>query len=147
MPLERRSTDPQNSGGGTSDVPGSAKSHTSPAFTPASVAHSARVSRLGWATPARSSRSAASWSAREIEERGHASGTQPLLLSLGLQRRDQLLEPAVQHVGQIVRRIADPVIGDAILREVVGADFGGPVARAHLRAPLPGPLRLLLGDH
>ena len=55
-------------------------------------------------------------------------------------------EIAVERLGQLVHREADAVIGDAVLAEVVGADFFRPLARTDLR---PSVLRdrLLLLPH
>ncbi len=45
-------------------------------------------------------------------------------------------EFAVHDFGQLVERQADAVIGDAVLREIVGADFFGAVAGFYLPAIL-----------
>src|SRR5262245_58655424 len=50
-----------------------------------------------------------------------------------LQRLDDRLEIAVHHVQQLVKRQVDAVIGDPALREIVGPDALGAVARAHLQ--------------
>ena len=56
-----------------------------------------------------------------------------------LQAVDQPIEVAFDHVGQVVQGQAlDAVVGDAALREVVGADALAAVAAAHLQ-----PARLL----
>src|ERR1700683_979800 len=63
-----------------------------------------------------------------------------LLESLGFvvryQAIDQRSELSFHHVGQLVKSKADAVIGDAILREIVGADFFGTVAGFDLSAAL-----------
>ena len=45
-----------------------------------------------------------------------------------------------------MQREANPVIGHAILREVVRANLGRAITRAHLRAAQPGALRFLLRE-
>src|SRR5579862_7361944 len=71
-------------------------------------------------------------------------GIGAVLEGLGLEVRaqalDDVLDVTVHDARQVVLREADAVIGDAVLREVVGADLLGAVARADLRAP-----RLALG--
>src|ERR1700716_2298185 len=62
-----------------------------------------------------------------------SSATEALLDVRHLELIDQLLDLAIHHAGEIVRRVADAVIGDAALRIVVGSDLGRPVAGAHLR--------------
>src|SRR5690242_11721166 len=147
MPLERRSTAFQNraSVGAWGDA--SRDSHTSPAFTPATAAHSAVASRCAFKTPARSNRSAAASSAWATDERRGASGTQPLLLIRPAQRADQIFELAVEHLFKIVHRIVNAVIGDPVLRKVVGANLRRAVAGADLSAALPGARRFLRRQH
>ena len=68
-----------------------------------------------------------------------AFGRQQLGLMLGDQRVDDLAQRfAFHHLGQIVERQIDAVIGDAALREIVGADALGAVARADLILALGG---------
>src|SRR5471030_1727302 len=66
----------------------------------------------------------------------------------GLVERSQRIEDdihlAFHHEIQLMQRQADAVIRDAVLREVVGADFFAAVARAHLGAALGAHRRLLL---
>ncbi len=58
-----------------------------------------------------------------------AFGRQQLGLMLGDQRVDDLAQRlALHHLGQIVERQIDAVVGDAALREIVGADALGAVA-------------------
>ena len=45
---------------------------------------------------------------------------------------DTVLYIAVHKSGEVVNRIIDTMVGDAPLREIVGADFGRPVARRDL---------------
>src|SRR5581483_11864444 len=51
---------------------------------------------------------------------------------------DQLVEVALHHRRQPVQGEADPVVGDARLREVVGADALAPLAGAHLTPAVGG---------
>jgi len=53
-----------------------------------------------------------------------------------LQRPDQFPEIAVDHAVQIVKRQADAMIGHAVLREIVGADFFFAPAGTDLAAAL-----------
>src|SRR2546421_6839897 len=128
-------------------------SHTAPGFIPppATAAHRAIASRQGSPMPARARRGTASSSASPIDPRwarcAARSGTETLLLAGEPQRVDQIVEAPVQHFGEVVSRVVDAVIGDAILRKVVGPDFGRAIARAHLRASLPGAGGFLFGDH
>src|SRR5579875_373315 len=48
---------------------------------------------------------------------------------------NKLIKIPVHDAGQIMPRQADTVIGDAILREVVGADLLAAISHLHLRAP------------
>src|SRR6266550_3178425 len=64
------------------------------------------------------------------------SGTEPLLLTREPQGVDQIVEGAVQHLGEVVDRVVDAVVGDAVLGKVVGANLGRTVPRAHLRPAL-----------
>ena len=78
----------------------------------------------------------------------HASTWRDLLQLLGVVERRDLIEQlghvAFEHGVQLVGREVDAVVGDAALREVVGADLLGPLAGAHLAAPLLGDGVLLL---
>src|SRR6476659_1113201 len=65
-------------------------------------------------------------------------------LVLGGERRGDLRKVAVHDGIDLVQRKVDAVVGDAALREVVGADAVGAVARADEPLPLGGLLRLLL---
>ena len=105
-----------------------------PTRTPAAVSRSVAADssgRTGWLTGAVS-----------------PTGRQPLGgvgLLQGLDHRGQV---AVQHLVQVVGLEPDPVVGDPVLREVVGADPLRAVDRAHLAAPGGGGGvgRLLLGQ-
>src|ERR1700734_1834970 len=59
------------------------------------------------------------------------------------ERREQRVQPAFHYQIELVQGQADAMIGDAILREVVGADFFATIARTHHALPL-GADRLLL---
>src|SRR5262249_52120342 len=61
------------------------------------------------------------------------------------QRTDPPVQVALDHLGQVVGLVADPMIGDRVLREVVGADALGPVDGANLGLALGGRLRVRLG--
>jgi len=66
-------------------------------------------------------------------------------LMLGHQRVDDLAQRlALDHLRQLVEREIDAVVGNAALREIIGADALGAVARADLPAPLSGARRVLL---
>ena len=61
-------------------------------------------------------------------------------LVVGHQRIDDLVQPdAVDHLGQLVERQVDAMVGDAPLRKIVGADALGAVAAADLAAPVGSP--------
>ena len=62
----------------------------------------------------------------------------------GRHRVEQLRQVAVQHVGQLVSGEVHPVIGDAVLPEVVGADLLRAIAGADLAAAFLGDGVLLL---
>ena len=63
-------------------------------------------------------------------------GREQARLMLGDQGIDNLVEaPPLQHKVEAVQRKADAVIGDAPLREIIGADALGAVAGADLAAP------------
>ena len=51
------------------------------------------------------------------------------------ERLAHLGEVAIAHLGQPVGGESDPVVRDAVLREVVGADFLGPLAGPDLSLP------------
>src|SRR6267142_42796 len=71
-------------------------------------------------------------------------GGELLGLMLGEQRLCQLTEVAIHDVVDLVEREPDAVIGDPPLREIVGADALGAVARADEGFARRGFLRLLL---
>src|SRR5438093_3154870 len=74
-------------------------------------------------------------------------GTEPLFLTRDPQGVDQVVEVAVQHLGEVVHGVMNAMIGDAMLGEVVGPDLLGSVPGAHLGPALAGAGRFLLGDH
>ena len=76
------------------------------------------------------------------------SALQPRLLVGGGQRVEQRVEVAVEHLVEVVRLEVDPVVGDPVLREVVGADALAAVDGADLAGPVGRRvgLRLLLGQ-
>src|ERR1035438_7392105 len=92
------------------------------------------------------------WTAMRVRESkpAPASGRDLHLLLhfLGLEVRDQRvdhgLDAAVHEVRQLVRGEADAMIGNAVLREVVGADLLAAIAAAHHRPALLGQRVLLL---
>ena len=66
-------------------------------------------------------------------------------LMLGDQRIDQLIERfAFEHQIKLVQRQPDAVVGDAPLREIIGADALRAVAGADLAAAVRRPLRIEL---
>src|SRR5512145_2811157 len=69
-----------------------------------------------------------------------------LRLVLARERVEDLVEVAVHDRVDAVEREVDPVVGDAALREVVGADALAPVARADQALARRGRLRLLLAQ-
>ena len=75
-------------------------------------------------------------SVRERRSR-RAFGRQQFGLMFGHQCVDHIGERlAFHHLRQFVERQVDAVIGDATLREIIGADAFGAVAGADLAAPL-----------
>src|SRR5262245_13507859 len=58
---------------------------------------------------------------------------QGLALLLGAERLGELAEIAVEHLVEAVDRELDPMVGHAVLREVVGPDLLRPLARPDLR--------------
>jgi len=64
---------------------------------------------------------------------------------VGDQGRDDVADVAVQHPVQVVPGHGDPVVGDAILGEVVGPDLLGAIPRLHHGAALLRSLLVLAG--
>src|ERR1051325_716225 len=118
---------------------GGRSSHTAPGFMPppATAAHRVVASRCGSRISARARRATASSSASPMACAAR-SGTETLLLTGEPQRVDQVVEVAVQHLGQVVHRVVNAVIGNAILRKVIRPDLGRAIARADLGASLAG---------
>src|SRR5438105_3410767 len=126
----------------------SRESHTSPGFFPATTAHSEVASRRALGSPAAARRSLARSSASAIDACGATrSGTEAFLFSGQPEGVDQVIEVAVEHLGQVVNGVMNAVIGNAVLGEVVGADLLRPVTRADLGATLPGARSFLLRQH
>src|SRR3989454_10646976 len=106
------------------------------------------ASRRDAGRPETARRSAASFSTSRIEEPcAVRSGTEPLLLTRDPQGVDQIVEVAVQQLGEVVNGVVDAMIGDTVLRKVVRANLGRAIARAHLGPALAGTGRFLFGDH
>src|SRR5690242_8674595 len=76
---------------------------------------------------------ARSWVSRAIV--GSADARQPVRLVGHVERVDQLVEVALQDPRQVVDRQPDPVVGDPVLRVVVGPDLLGPISAADHRLP------------
>src|ERR1019366_3731820 len=109
--------------------------YSSPRLTLCTLAAISSASARGDSTPASASRSAASAtssSSRLIIVGTHQLGGQVR----GGQRIDHRVQVTVDDLVQVVGLIAHPVIGDAILREVVGPDPFRPVHGTDLAAPL-----------
>src|SRR5439155_13274772 len=148
-PLERRSTARQNRSTSTAAGSWSRCNHTSPGLVPApaTAAHSMVASRRELGRPEAARRSAASVSASRTEQPyAVRSRTEPLLLTRQPQGVDQVVEAAVQHLGEVVGGVVNAVVGDAVLGEVVGANLGRAVARAHLGPALTSAGGFLFGD-
>src|ERR1700678_3427484 len=115
----------------------------SPRPTLCTLAAISSASARGDSTPASASRavaSATSSSSRLIMARrpGFQLGGQVR----GGQRVDDPVELTVDDLIQVVGLVTDAVIGDAVLREIVGADPLGPVHGPDLTAPLRARLRV-----
>src|ERR1700677_2321723 len=65
-------------------------------------------------------------------------------LVLLIQRPDQFVEIAVHDIVEFVQREIDAMVGDSALREVIGADAFGTIARADLQLARLRLLALLL---
>src|SRR6185312_10768429 len=99
--------------------------------SPSTCAASSSASCRGLATPAAASVAAAS----------STSGSTKQRFRVGLlQSRDDVVQVAVEHLIEVVRLEADPVVGDPVLREVVGPNPLAAVDRADLGAPCVGRL-------
>src|SRR5580698_4106600 len=71
--------------------------------------------------------------ARNVDELcGGGFGLQPLCGGVRDERIDRRLQHAFHHHVQLMVGQADAVVGEAVLRKVVGADFFTAVARADL---------------
>src|SRR5579864_1663478 len=108
--------------------------------TPSANARISRASRLASSTPTAASRAAAAATAAPQVAEQLIMGArrsfhlgQSRRLVVGQEGIDELIERlAAQHLVDLVEGQIDPVVGDAALREVVGADALGAVARSHL---------------
>src|SRR5665213_909065 len=65
-----------------------------------------------------------------------------LFLCRERERVHQLVEISIERARELVRREADAMVGDAVLRKVVRANLGGSVAGAYLRLAHARPRRL-----
>src|SRR5689334_1698328 len=100
----------------------SATSHASAGVAPLRSAQRRNASRRGSSIPALAS--AVSTSASTVRSCSEASTIcTGLLPGRQTQSIDEFVDLAIDHVGQIVERETDAMIGDTALREVVGADL------------------------
>src|SRR5579871_1205160 len=102
---------------------------SSPRFTLCTCAAMISASARGESTPASASRAVASAIS--------SSSSDKLLLQLGFQvggRQgvDHAVQVTVDHLVKVVRLVTHPVIGNAVLREVIGTHSFGTVHRADL---------------
>src|SRR5271166_5610872 len=117
---------------------------SSPRLTLCTLAAISSASARGDSTPASASRSAAS--ATSSSSRLIIAGTNQLRGQVrGRQRVDHCVEVTVDDLVQVVGLVAHPVIGDAVLREIIGADPLRAVHRAHLAAPFRARLGVGVG--
>src|ERR1700691_1646698 len=119
---------------------------SSPRRTRCTLAAISSASARGDSPPASASRAAAS--ATSSSSRLIIAGDPGIQLRgqvRGGQRVDHPVEITVDDPVQVVGPVAHAVIGDAVLREVVGADPFGPVHGADLAAPLGAGLRVRVG--
>src|SRR5688500_15931106 len=86
---------------------------------------SCRVARATWAqSVTRSVRGTGRPRFGRLLVRLHLGGVLELLRRVeGGQRVDQLVDRAIEHALQLVRREVDAMVGDAALRKVVGANL------------------------
>src|SRR2546429_635684 len=117
---------------------------SSPRRTLCTLAAISSASVRGDSTPASASRDTAS--ATSSRSRLIIASTNQLGLQVGgRQRVDHPVQVPVDDLVQVVGPVAHAMIGDAVLREVVGADAFRPVHRAHLAAPLGARLGVSFG--
>src|SRR3954469_22969971 len=104
----------------------------------------------GWSIRPRSAFSRTPSHPRPSPSRGGASPSrgslfieagQPLRFILGGQSADQLVQLAFEDLGEAVEGEVDAVVGHPPLREIIGTDALGAVARSDHRLAHPGPLR------
>src|SRR5229473_766703 len=126
-------------------------SHTSPRFIPppATAAHRACASRRGAAIPARARRSVAASTASPTEDGAAArSGTQALPFPREPEGGDQVVQVTVQQLRQVVDRVVDAVIRDAVhnLSELLDGNLDDLITGADLGAPVAGAGGFLLSE-
>src|SRR3954468_6129323 len=110
---------------------------------PSTCARSSSASNRALSMP-RSVNNCAAFCASGIAVSGTGAGRLELLrFTRGLQRVDELIQIAVQHALQIVRRQTDAVVGYAALRKVVRANLSRAIPGADLRAAVARALRFL----
>ena len=68
------------------------------------------------------------------------------LAFVALEALDDVIDVATEGSGDVAAAVADAVVGDAVLREVVGADLLAAVASAHQSAALGGELSVFFID-
>src|SRR4051794_19940415 len=102
-------------------------------LTPCTNAASSSASARGDGMPAAASRAVARAISSESRWVMASCRLRELVLHVGVDERlDHVVQVAVEHVVEVVGLVAHAVVGDAVLRVVVGADPLGPVDRAHL---------------
>src|SRR5580700_8794149 len=113
---------------------------SSPRLTLCTLAAISSASVRGDSTPASASRAAASATSSSsrliIAGDPRSPGIQLRGQVGGGQRVDHRVEIAADDLVEVVGLVAHAVVGDAVLREVVGADPLGPVHGPDLAAPL-----------
>src|SRR6476620_9881863 len=122
--------------------------------TSSTAATISRASRCGSLTPSASSIDVQPASKSPMVPMGSVVGKYralPLLTELllhvgNLEGLDERIDVSIEDFRQLVQREIDPVVGDAVLRIVVGADLRRSIAGANLRLSHPRARRFLLGD-
>src|SRR5207245_7561229 len=127
-------------------APPARRNQAAPGLAPVTAAHRSVASRRASAVTG-ASRSTARSSSPAMVSCCAGSSTEAFLFSRELQRVDELVQLAVQHGLEVVNGVVDAMIGDAVLRKVVGPDLGRAVAGADHGAAVARPRRLLLGEH
>src|SRR6185312_3530139 len=88
---------------------------------PSIAAMRSRASARAGGTPGPASAAASSSNSSESRMRSAVAAAELLLDPRELERLDQRREIAVDDGREVVRGVVDPVVGDAVLREIVGA--------------------------